>query len=373
MTRFATSYLTLGCLNDNRGALIRMFSSNEWKSSRFARTKKGKLIEDVVMDKRFWKNIIVCLKGAYPLIKVLHFVNSDKKPMAFIYEEMHQAKEKIQSVFNGVKKSYMPLWDVIDERWDKQLCRPLHVAGYYLNPQLHYSPGFKANFEVQRGFYDCLQRIVGSLEETTKIDTQLENFKSQSKFFGSGFAKMAIDTKTPLQWWDSYAFEHPELEQFAIRVLSLTCSSFGGERNRNAFEMVHTKRRNRLKQKTMNDVVFVMANSKLAKMKDDAGKTIEYGIDDLSSDDDWIVDHDESSSNDEDLDLDNLDLDTPNQEDLVQVGEHATGGVGAPLDDMEIPNFDDEPDGEEDAMHHFGDEDYMKNVFNDRDLNDLLD
>jgi len=35
---------------------------------------------------------------------------------------------------------YQPIWDVIDERWDKQLHRPLHATGYYLNPQFHYSP-----------------------------------------------------------------------------------------------------------------------------------------------------------------------------------------------------------------------------------------
>ncbi|XP_042452411.1 uncharacterized protein LOC122037026 isoform X2 [Zingiber officinale] len=104
-TRFATSYLTLGCLNDNKGALIRMFTSKEWKSSQFAKTKDGKVIENVVMDKDFWKSIITCLRSAYPLIKVLRLVDSDEKPaMGFIYEEMDRAKEKIQAAFNGIKK-----------------------------------------------------------------------------------------------------------------------------------------------------------------------------------------------------------------------------------------------------------------------------
>ncbi|KAG6509969.1 hypothetical protein ZIOFF_027977 [Zingiber officinale] len=101
-TRFATSYLTLGCLNDNKGALIRMFTSKEWKSSQFAKTKDGKVIENVVMDKDFWKSIITCLRSAYPLIKVLRLVDSYEKPaMGFIYEEMDRAKEKIQAAFNG--------------------------------------------------------------------------------------------------------------------------------------------------------------------------------------------------------------------------------------------------------------------------------
>ncbi|MCH85566.1 HAT family dimerization domain containing protein, partial [Trifolium medium] len=65
-----------------------------------------------------------------------------------------------------------------------------------------------------------------------------------------------------------------------------------GERNWSAFKMVHTKRRNRLKQ-TMNDVVFVMVNSRLAKKK--KGRTPvtpDVEFDDLGSDDDWVIDED---------------------------------------------------------------------------------
>ena len=77
--------------------------------------------------------------------------------------------------------SYLPLWEIIDARWDNQLHRPLHAAGYYLNPQFHYSPNFKADFEVKRGIYDCLQRMVESMEEVKKIDAQLEDFKYRKK------------------------------------------------------------------------------------------------------------------------------------------------------------------------------------------------
>jgi len=104
-TRFATSYLTLGCLNDNRGSLIKMFKSSEWQSNQFAKTRDGGLVENFILDKGFWKNILNCLRGALPLIKVLRMVDSDEKPaMGFIYEEMDIAKEKLQNLFNGVSK-----------------------------------------------------------------------------------------------------------------------------------------------------------------------------------------------------------------------------------------------------------------------------
>ncbi|CAL0314836.1 unnamed protein product [Lupinus luteus] len=204
-----------------------MFTSNERTSSRCANTKDGSFVENVIIDKEFWNNIVVCWKDAYPIIKVLLLVDSDEKPtMGFIYGAMDQAKEKIQNAFNNVKKSYLPIWKIIDQRWDNQLRRPLHAAGYYPTPKLHHVPNFKAYVEVKRGLYDYLTRLVENMEEIGKIDDQLEDFKNKAKFFGSTIAM------------ESYGDEHPELQNFVICVLSLTCSSSNCERNWSVFEMV---------------------------------------------------------------------------------------------------------------------------------------
>lgn len=62
----------------------------------------------MVLDKKNWKNIVICLRGVTPLIKVLRLVDSDKKPaMGLIYEAMDQAKEETQKNFNCVKKRYL--------------------------------------------------------------------------------------------------------------------------------------------------------------------------------------------------------------------------------------------------------------------------
>jgi len=81
----------------------------------------------------------------------------------------------------------------------------------------------------KRGMYDCLERLVGDIDEVSKIDVQIQSFKSKFGFFGSQIAQHALKTKTPSQWWESYGEENPELQRFAIRVLSLTCSSSGCE------------------------------------------------------------------------------------------------------------------------------------------------
>ena len=70
-----------------------------------------------------------------PLVKVLRMVDGDKLAMGFVYEAMDQAKEAINEAYHGKRQKYLPLWRIIDERWNKQLHRPLHNAIYYLNPR----------------------------------------------------------------------------------------------------------------------------------------------------------------------------------------------------------------------------------------------
>jgi len=100
----------------------------------------------------------------------------------------------------------------------------------------------------------------------------------------------------------------------------------------------------------MNDVVFVMANSRLKKKKD-VRKTKDYNMDDLASDDEWTVEENEASSS----------LDASYEELLLEVGENedaSRGGGVAPMDHLEVPPIvdnDQGPKGEdidenEDAM-----------------------
>ena len=135
---------------------------------------------------------------------------------------------------------YEPVLDIIDQRWETQLQRPLHVAGYYLNPQMQYSPEFgKEEYAFSKKiFYECLETMCGDENLAKTIDLQLDLFKNSKGLFNCRTAKLTRNDKSPADWWDSFGDDTPELKQFAIRVLSLTCSSSGCERNWSAFEMV---------------------------------------------------------------------------------------------------------------------------------------
>lgn len=312
--------LSLCCLHENREALIRMFTSKRWKSNEFAETKNGKFVEDLVLDKEFWKDVMICYKGANPLVQVLRLVSSiDEPAMGFIYEAMEKAKELIQRLSKSGIESFKPLQEIIDKGWDKQLQSPLYAAGYFLNPQFHYSPGFRDDIKVKLGLHDCITRMVADPEERAKIEIQLEDFDKQANVFGQPIPVVTADEETPPVWWASIIDGQPELQKFAIRVLCLACSSYGGERNKSAFEMVHAKRstNEREDQKTDNNVLFVMANSKWTEKKrssiqlnlDDNGDVDALDVGDLDliipclkPQDDVGIDglHDENANGDED-------------------------------------------------------------------------
>ncbi|CAH1440741.1 unnamed protein product [Lactuca virosa] len=301
-TRFATSYLTLGRLFELKSALISFFASEKWLSTNYARNDTGKDVEDIVMDTvGFWSSVITCLRAAKPLMKVLRLVDSDSKPaMGFIYQAMVNAKKEIKENFKDNQTRYGPIYDIIDDRWYNQMNMAQHVAGYYLNPQMQYSDDFENNGWIKSGLYMCLERICGADENLAKtIDCQFDQFTNARGLFGLNVAKLTRKEKSPVDWWDSYGDDTPELKSFAMRILSLTCYSSGCERNSSAFEMVHSKRRNRLQQQKMNDLVYVMYNLKLNGRDENKGKGNDgletLNLDDVSSDDEWITE--EPSSN----------------------------------------------------------------------------
>jgi len=53
-TCFATSYLTSGCLNENKGLLIRLFAFKECQFSQFINTRDGVHVENLILDDGFW-------------------------------------------------------------------------------------------------------------------------------------------------------------------------------------------------------------------------------------------------------------------------------------------------------------------------------
>eukprot|EP00253_Pinus_taeda_P036330 PITA_36330 len=221
--RFATHFLTLQCLNGQHKNLQKMFSSNDWTESRWARRQDGKDTKQKVFDNYFWKRSVELVKITKPLVKVLMMVDGEKLAMGYIYEAMDQAKEQIQETYKDKLAKYGHIWEIIDNRGNNQLHHPIHAVGYVLNPKYHYKAqlGDLWDREVRARLFDCLERMVPSHVDQLEIHRQLIVFSLASGTFGK-------DGKRS-HWWESFGGQCPQLQKFAIRVLSETCSASGDE------------------------------------------------------------------------------------------------------------------------------------------------
>ena len=77
------------------------------------------------------------VKITEPLVKVLRMLDGERMAMGYIYEAMDEAKEKIQEIYKDRLAKYLRIWDIIDNRWNNQIQRPIHAVGYFLNPKYH--------------------------------------------------------------------------------------------------------------------------------------------------------------------------------------------------------------------------------------------
>ncbi|XP_004510496.1 uncharacterized protein [Cicer arietinum] len=301
VTRFATTFLTLQRLHKQKTNLRKMFTSEEWLKSKAANDPKGKKATCIVLLTSFWNDIIYTLKVMGPLVQVLRLVDNEKKPaMAYIYAAIIKAKEDIRKAFNEQASKYIDVFAIIDERWKCQLHHPLHFVGYYLNPKYFYSkPEIENDPILVGGLHLCIETLSESHQMGDMTTTHLAEYKIANGLFGLGGAIRQRATLAPAEWWKTYGAQTPLLQLLAIKVLSLTCSSSGCERNWSTFEHIHSKR-SRLEHKRLEDLVFVKYNQTLKErydcrdviepivLNDDGDYINEFEVRDLGEDDELV-------------------------------------------------------------------------------------
>ncbi|XP_050248772.1 uncharacterized protein LOC126696025 [Quercus robur] len=236
-TRFCTSYLTIKSIYKQKHNLRAMFTSEEWVRSRWTKEANAKRVVEKILMPSFWNTIVYILKVMGPLVQVLRLVDNERKPaMCYIYEAMDRAKEAIIKAFNENE-----------------------------------------------------ERLVPSVEIQNKIMAELPIYKKAEGLFGIELAKRSRKTRAPAEWWSLYGSSTPNLQQLAIRILNLTCSACGCERNWSVFKQIHTKRRNRLAQKRLNDLIFVKYNQKMKARYDKRDVIDPISLGDIDESNEWLL------------------------------------------------------------------------------------
>ncbi|KAH0459542.1 hypothetical protein IEQ34_012356 [Dendrobium chrysotoxum] len=193
------------------------------------------------------------------------------------------------------------------------------------------------NPEVKLGLYHCIERLIPDLNVREIADLQLVLFRNREGFFGLQAAKSTIAKRSPVEWWIQFGDSTPELRSFAVRVLGLTCSFSGCERNWSTYSQVQTKRRNRLSTLRMNSLVYIMHNKRLRDrrmrnkgLKDDEDPLV---CEDVASNNEWFIDDETDLPSSEDLSVDVL----RGEADLVRTPHTSTSSAAQQSSKGEFP------------------------------------
>nr|XP_034582940.1 uncharacterized protein LOC117845960 [Setaria viridis] len=296
VTMFATAYLNLKSLLDNKKQLMRLFRLDDLNEMGYLDKAKGKKASRIARSETFWKGVNSAVNFFEPLAIVLRRMDSDVPAMGFLYGCLLEAKNEISARFDNDLSKVQQIFEIIDKRWNNKLKTPLHRAGYYLNPHYYYPN--KVDIELDESFRECLitcsTKMVDNVEVQDQIIQELQQYQDGDGTFGKEIAKRQLKNKhfDPAKWWLNHGTNTPRLRKLAARILSLTCSSSACERNWSTYEQVHTKRRKKLQHARMKDLIFVKFNSKLkqkreTKIRDPIEKTISNILED--EDNEWIT------------------------------------------------------------------------------------
>ncbi|MCL7045524.1 hypothetical protein MKW94_010140 [Papaver nudicaule] len=262
-----------------------LFINDKWVQSRFSKEVVGKNAVKIVTSRQFWDDIVFVVDVLGPLVKVVRLVDTERKPtMGYIYEKMRQAREQ-----------------VVDRRWKQQLNHPLHEAAYYLNPKFLYSippeeidshPKYAA---LKKGLYKAMKTLIPTEEERYQAKLELRSYSDCIGELGCSTTIKGRDNLQPHDWWLlNGGIDVPNLQKFAIRVLSQTCGASPCERNWSSFNHIHSKKRNHFLQQKLNDSVYIQYNKKLQRRYNldhrykVGAVTKPIFLDESDEDDEWL-------------------------------------------------------------------------------------
>nr|XP_010326059.1 uncharacterized protein LOC101250835 [Solanum lycopersicum]XP_025888811.1 uncharacterized protein LOC101250835 [Solanum lycopersicum] len=287
--RFIVPFLTLENIVSQKKCLIRMFQSSDWHSSVLASTIEGKRMSEMVEDRSFWTEGLMAVKATIPLVEVIKLLDCTNKPqVGFIYDTLDQAKETIKKEFRHKRSHYARFWKAIDDIWDEYFHSHLHAVGYFLNPTLFYSSNFYTDVEVTCGLCCCVVRMTEDRHIQHLITQQIDEYRKGRGTFHFGSFKDKLSNISPALWWSQYGGQCPELQRFAVRILSQTCNGASHYRlKRNLVETLLTEGMNLIEKQRLQDLVFVHCNLQLQAFDPDGSNDDTDNVVDPM--DEWIV------------------------------------------------------------------------------------
>lgn len=285
ITKSISNFLSLQSIQKQKPKLKLMFNSPEYSmNSSYSNKPQSISCVAIIEDNEFWRALEESVAISEPFLKVLREVSGGKPAVGSIYELMTRAKESIRTYFIMDENKCKVFLDIVDRKWRDQLHSPLHSAAAFLNPSIQYNPEIKFLGSIKEDFFKVLEKLLPAPDMRRDITNQIFTFTRAKGMFGCSLAMEARETVAPGLWWEQYGDSAPALQRVAIRILSQVCSTFTFERNWSAFQQIHSEKRNKIDKETMNDLIYINSNLKLARqMRSPEADPIQFDDIDMTS------------------------------------------------------------------------------------------
>lgn len=291
ITKSVSNFLSLQSILKQRSRLKHMFNSPEYSTNVSYTNKPQQSISciAIVEDNDFWSAVEESVAISEPFLKVLREVSGGKPAVGSIYELMTRAKESLRTYYIMDENKCKKFLDIVDRKWRGQLHSPLHSAGAYLNPSIHYNPETKFLGSLKEEFYKVLEKLLPTPDLRHDLTNQMYTFARAKGMFGCNLAMEARDTVSPGLWWEQFGDSAPVLQRVAIRILSQVCSTFTFEKHWSMFQQIHSEKRNKIDKEAWNDLLYINYNLKLARQTSTTSPEsdpIQFGDIDMTSE--WV-------------------------------------------------------------------------------------
>ena len=247
-------------LKDNLQEMVASRKYKEWVKKKSYHNLSNPITQ-LITAENFWAKCQMYVDINMPVYELLRLIDGRSPVIGKVYYRMFQIQETLNGFVGITPSQRQELYQPFVDRW-AMLHTDLHCAGFLLDPE-YVGMAQHTNEEVMSGFYHLVEKIFPASEDQVLIASQLSKFRSGQGIFGRPVAKAAANSLPAYQWWLNFGASVPELQSFAVKVLSQTASSSEAERNWSLFGFMQSKRRCGLKCETLDKIVYIHANTRL--------------------------------------------------------------------------------------------------------------
>ncbi|KAH7302591.1 hypothetical protein KP509_23G078800 [Ceratopteris richardii] len=267
-TRFAYMFIVLERFIRVRPNLICTISSEEWIRWDKSTTPKFMDFRRNILDEDWWLSAEALVKTLQPIYIVLRITDMQGSTLGLLYEYMDKIGESLN------------VWNA---RWN-WFHKPIHAVAHILHP-LWRGPHQLGNDELDSGFEEYVERWTdGDIDMQTRIEDEMLVYRNHRGKFGKATALLRESQLRPVSWWEKYGDKTPILKRLALRALSQDCGAGPCERNWSTWSLFHTKKRNKLTTRQLEDLVFCNANLALLEKISHSPDPMEVNVDTINID-----------------------------------------------------------------------------------------